>query len=946
MSERVVRKDNQPVPHQRRGVADHANRAAFYETLLNAAGEAIVATDSELRITFWNRAARELFGWTQEEVAGRKVTDLPIPEISRRKTRAIADLLRRRGSWCGEVPIRRKDGKELPVRVTATALGPAGGPAEGFIGVCVDISRPRKTERELANHRDLMQMAEEIAGLGYWSWEAHTDEAWWSPQIYRTFGLDPERVAPSVRLFWEAMHPEDRPQEEARQSTLETAIETGRVEYRIVRPDGSVRRVLTKSRAVERDAEGKPALVVGTVQDVTQERAAEQALRKSEARLAQAQRVAGIGSWEWDVRTGDVFWSEEVYRIFGLRPGEEKPSYQLARSLTHPEDTPHCERTVAQALDSEDWFRCEYRAVRRDGEIIWVHNEGEVRRDAGGKPLAIVGTVQDVTLTRRVVEALERKNYEFELIFDSVPTPLFLKDREGHFLRVNRALARAIGLSERDCIGKTAAQLFPRQAEQYTSDDEEVFRSGECRTNLLRRYESPAGLRWGLVDKIPYRDSQGKICGVVGSIVDITDRKNLEDDLEQTVQDLQAVNNFVGRASRMRSLDALCRFAAREVGSTNPGALVTVSYYDPAVGGPRVRALAGLGAKAAHVKKLLGGDPLAVAGCPQSMGEQARKAAGLFVSGRLEKIPGGLLTLADGMVPREICEKLTEYLGIDGVYSVGLSMDREIVGGISVLIARGQSLKHAGVIETMARHLAVLLCRLRTEEQLRQREQSIRALVRRLLDLRDQQNAEVSRELHDDLGQALTAMAMDLTLVERDLRGERGATDGVAVANTLRDLRRLLNDTVTKVRDISQLLRPAIVDSLGIIEAVEWQVEEFRRRSGTVTVFSSDLDSVELTRAQVLAVYRTVQEALTNCARHAKATRVVVKVERATTGALVITVRDNGVGFGPALMSPAACLGIVGMQEHMSLCGGRVMIASREGHGTTVRIRVPLEKQR
>ncbi len=917
----------------------------FYETLLNSAGEAIVATDPDLRVIFWNRFAEKLFGWAAEEVTGRKVTDLMIPRISQRRTRAVVDTLRRRRSWVGELPIRRKDGTEFLALVTATPMEPGGSPAGGFIGVCVDISQRRRAEQELRESRDLMQMAEEIADLGHWSWEVSSGAMHWSDHLYRILGLDPARVGASVNCFWEAVHPDDRPPEgEARRLALETAIRRGEVEYRIVRPDGSVRSVLTKSRVTERDEDGKPALVIGTIQDVTERRAAEDALLQSETRLAEAQRVAKIGSWEWDVRTGDVFWSDEVYRIFGLQPGEGKPSYELARSHTHPEDTAHWERTVAKALESEDWFRCDYRAVRRDGEVIWIHDEGEVRRDVDGRPLAIIGTAQDVTGIRRTVEALERKNYEFELIFDSVPTPLFLKDRDGRFLRVNRAFARSTGISERECIGKMAAEVLSRYADQYASDDAEVFRTGEPKTGLLRPYESPVGVRWTLTDKIPYRDPQGRVCGLVGSIVDITDRKNLEDELARNIRGLQVVNAYAVRASRMSSSDELCRLASQAVGSTNPRAFVIVSYYDPAAGGPRVQAVAGPRRKAAKVMELLGGYPLSVAGRPESMGGQARKAAPSFTAGRLEGIPGGLMTLADGMLPRETCEKITEYLGIESVYSVGLSLDKEIVGGVSVLLPRGQSLQHGKAIETIARHLAVMLHRLRTEQRLRQSENRFRELARHFLHLREDQNAEISRELHDDLGQSLTALAMDLTLVEHDLRGERGAPDVLATADTLRDMRRLLNETVSKVRNISHLLRPPILDSSGVIEALEWQLEEFRKRSGMVMAFRSDLASIDLTKAQALAVFRTVQEALTNCARHAKATRAVVEVKERQR-ALVITVRDNGVGFSPARRDSGGCLGILGMEEHMSSCGGSVAIESREGHGTTVRIRVPLEEE-
>jgi signal transduction histidine kinase len=301
------------------------------------------------------------------------------------------------------------------------------------------------------------------------------------------------------------------------------------------------------------------------------------------------------------------------------------------------------------------------------------------------------------------------------------------------------------------------------------------------------------------------------------------------------------------------------------------------------------------------------------------------------------------MALADTMLPREVCERLNDNLGIESVYAVGLGLDKEIMGGVFLLLPRGESLQGGKVVETIARHLAVLLNRLCAEMRLRQSEYRFRELVRRSLHLREEQNAAISRELHDDLGQSLTALAMDLTLVERDLRGERGLPDVLATADTLRDMHSLLNETASKIRNISQLLRPAILDSAEALEALEWQVQEFTKRSGIVTAFHCNLDFIDLTKEQALAVFRTVQEALTNCARHSSATRVNVSVRRRGQ-TLHIAVRDNGVGFSPTLRYSGACLGILGMEEHMSSCGGSVMIDSNEGKGTTVRVRLPLKE--
>jgi PAS domain S-box-containing protein len=134
---------------------------------------------------------------------------------------------------------------------------------------------------------------------------------------------------------------------------------------------------------------------------------AEQALRESQAALAEAQRIARIGNWEWDVQSGKISWSDEVFRIFGVQPQE--PSYELVKALTHPDDTEYWERSVNEAIDENKEFRIDYRAVRPDGSVVWIHNEAEIVRDEHGNPLKMFGTAQDVTEHKQAEQALRQQ---------------------------------------------------------------------------------------------------------------------------------------------------------------------------------------------------------------------------------------------------------------------------------------------------------------------------------------------------------------------------------------------------------------------------------------------------------------------------------------------------------------------------------------------------------
>jgi PAS domain S-box-containing protein len=222
----------------------------------------------------------------------------------------------------------------------------------------------------------------------------------------------------------------------------------------------------------------------------------------------------------------------------------------------------------------------------------------------------------------------------------------------------------------------------------------------------------------------------------------------------------------------------------------------------------------------------------------------------------------------------------------------------------------------------------------RAEQELRASSEQLRSLAGRLVSVREEERARISREVHDELGQALTAVKMDLAW----LAGRLPRTNS-QMLERIRSTRQLAARTIQSVRRISTELRPAVLD-LGLAAALEWQAQEFQARSGiqckvrllTKEVFAPDVST---------ALFRILQEALTNVARHAKATRVEV-VKQKLRDRLVLRIRDNGRGFDPADPSSSKSLGLLGMRERAAILGGQVNISSAPGKGTSVTAWIPL----
>jgi PAS domain S-box-containing protein len=222
----------------------------------------------------------------------------------------------------------------------------------------------------------------------------------------------------------------------------------------------------------------------------------------------------------------------------------------------------------------------------------------------------------------------------------------------------------------------------------------------------------------------------------------------------------------------------------------------------------------------------------------------------------------------------------------------------------------------------------------RAEQELRASSEQLRNLTAHLLSIREEERARISREVHDELGQSLTAVKMDLAWLAGRLPQRNGR-----MLKRIRSTGQLADSIIQSIRRISTELRPAVLD-LGLAAAVEWQVQEFQARSGIQCKVRLLTREVVASNAST-AMFRIFQETLTNVARHAKATRAEVVLQK-QRDRLVLLIRDNGRGFDQASPSLSKSLGLLGMRERAAILGGQVNISSAPGKGTTVTAWIPL----
>lgn len=231
------------------------------------------------------------------------------------------------------------------------------------------------------------------------------------------------------------------------------------------------------------------------------------------------------------------------------------------------------------------------------------------------------------------------------------------------------------------------------------------------------------------------------------------------------------------------------------------------------------------------------------------------------------------------------------------------------------------------------------------EEKLEESTNNLRALSNHLQQVREEERLYISREIHDQLGQDLTVLKMDISMLGKSAAKSSAADNDPRIDNFVKELKTVnssIDIIINKVRKISTDLRPDILDKLGLIEAIEWHAGEFEKRSGIKCVTHLVEEEPELSNERAITIFRILQETLTNAARHSGATEMCIELN-VVNDVLVLAVTDNGRGITKEESNKGSSLGILGMKERIMLLGGNWDIKGEKGKGTTIKMKLPVK---
>jgi len=475
------------------------------------------------------------------------------PDDRERSQRNCQERIAERRPFEHETRFLLPGGRVRTFHTRAKPVMDAAGRVVRLVGVSQDITERKEAERRLRESESLLAQAEQLANVGSWELDVDKQKLICSSHFYRMLGLNPEDVSIAHDRDLQMIHPEDRERATRAIESLSAGAQSFENQLRFIVADGTVRTFHSRAVAV-RDAAGRLVRIRGMSQDVTERAEAENGLRESQAFLTQAEELANVGSWQFDVDTQMIAWSAQLYRMRGLEPTDAPMSFEQALETIHADDRELARHDLV-ALTPGRELDHELRFLTADGNVRILHSRAVLAgRDSRGGA-RVQGMAQDVTERREaenklrasqalLAQAEEIANFgswEFDVATNRVTLSEHL--RQMH----------SLGPDDEWSVDFYWERMHPKDRDRVRELSSRALASGEPYSYVSRYLHPDGGVRVHFVQGVPVIRSEGKVMRWVGVLQDITDQTRSEEELRRLTQEL------------MRARDDDRRHMAREL---------------------------------------------------------------------------------------------------------------------------------------------------------------------------------------------------------------------------------------------------------------------------------------------------------------------------------------------------------------------------------------------
>jgi PAS domain S-box-containing protein len=873
-------------------------RIHFQASLLDQVRNAVIATDLENKVVFWNSFAETLYQWKKDEALGRNIFELIVPDAGRTMSEAMVSSLEQTGHWEGEFVACRKDGSTFPAYVHDATLKGATGEIVGYVGVSTDLSERKRLDHALWESEARFQSF--MRHLPGYAWIKNIDGsyAFLNSLLQETLSNHQEdwRGRTDIELF---------PPETAAQFLINDRIVlTTRRELQVVETwmwKGEVRHALV-TKFPSFDEQGELVLVAGISIDITDLRNAEHEVRSQKEilqtifdhipvmiRFRDKEGRLKLVNREWERTLG---WSLNEIESTGL---------DLFAEL-YPD--PEYRQYVLNFIAASTGEFTDLKIRAKDGRVIDAVFANVHLEDGTN-----IGIGRDITARKRVEDDLRKQKEILQSIFDHAPVMIGFFGGDGRPKLLNQEWERWRGWTLEE-IQKQNVDLL---AEGYPD--------AQYRQQVLNFFATSNGEWTDLRTKL--RD--GRVVEATWAVVhlsdgtsigigqDITERKRAEERLRHQAAQLSALHEIELEISAESDLARVLELVTRRAAESQNATHCSVYIFD------RERS------------------ELAIAASLDSKFIGVRLREGEGIAGRV--VATGEAQAIVNYSTWEGRAGFLEGTPLGSALAVPLKWQHVVIGVISLARRPGEdpfTAEDADFLEQIAGVSAIAIHQATLFEDVQEAHKRLQVLAHRLIDAQEAERKKLARELHDRIGQALTAVQINLQCMPSTPDGAYRLEESLAI----------IEDAIKQAHDLSLELRPSLLDDLGLVAALRWYVDRLARRSKLLRCFNVDLPDMRVAPEIETACFRIAQESLTNVVRHARAMTVWVEL-KSNNSDLQLIIRDDGRGFAmPEVIGRRGTnlsLGLQGMRERAAALGGLVEILSGPGQGTEVRVSFPLK---
>ena len=630
----------------------------------------------------------------------------------------------------------------------------------------------------------------------------------------------------------------------------------------------------------------------------TQRKLADEALKESMEMLQKARKLAQLGVWNWKTEGDIVTWTEELYQITGIDPMLPAPTFAELSTIYTPRSWQLLKTAVEKAKKNGNPYQLELEVVRPDGSIRNVIAFGGTKFDDKKQIIGLYGTVQDITERKRAEQEIILANKELQFQNEEKEKRAAELTKSKQFLNDTGKLAKVggweISAQNNELYWSDVLYLIHEVEPDYQPTVELAINSyiPESRQILSKAlnqaltkgepFDKELQMITAKQHKIWVRligqayHANGKIVKISGMLQDITERKLAEEALVKMKKAIYASGEAIFLTDKQGVFTYI-----------NPAFTSLYGFTEKEIVGKSTPSILKSGVLDKSVYEIFWENLL-----------NGNEVRGDIIN---RKKDGTLIDIESSSSP--IFDEEKKIIGFLGI-------QRDIT----------------------ERKLA--------EEALKNSQQQLRNFASHLQNIREEEKIAIAREIHDELGQILVALKIDLGLFKQKVSREKRCINSEDILSQFDSLSGMVDKTIKTTRRIMTGLRPEIIDSLGFIEAARSYVLEFEERYHLPCQFDCTIMKLSITPQQSVALFRILQEALTNVVKHAKATAVKIKVD-IDSHKLILEIADNGIGFDKSRTVRQDSFGMIGMKERVILLESKLVIKGKTGKGTSVRVEMP-----